>query len=279
MKSNRLFVIGLIVLLLVSVVSWLPGVVLNAVASNDLAGKVAPQLLSKLEGMREDEVIEVVIRLKSLPREIVSNVRGNYRFAVQALKNWAEYTQRGLVNLILNEGGVVLNKFWLDNVVLAKVPVGLIPKIASLPEVVRIFENFEVRVVEPVVKEEAEVKPGQQVSSWGIFKIRAPEAWALGYTGQGVRIAVLDTGVDITHPALQGKMLTLDPASPYYPGGWMEFDYAGNPILSTPHDTHGHGTHTSGTALGGDTVNILIGVAPGATLMHGLVLPGGSGTS
>ncbi|MEM0347295.1 MAG: carboxypeptidase regulatory-like domain-containing protein [Zestosphaera sp.] len=278
MKSNRLFVIGLIVLLLVSVVSWLPGVVLNAVASNDLAGKVAPQLLSKLEGMREDEVIEVVIRLKSLPREIVSNVRGNYRFAVQALKNWAEYTQRGLVNLILNEGGVVLNKFWLDNVVLAKVPVGLIPKIASLPEVVRIFENFEVRVVEPVVKEEAEVKPGQQVSSWGIFKIRAPEAWALGYTGQGVRIAVLDTGVDITHPALQGKMLTLDPASPYYPGGWMEFDYAGNPILSTPHDTHGHGTHTSGTALGGDTVNILIGVAPGATLMHGLVLPGGGGT-
>ncbi|MEM0245049.1 MAG: hypothetical protein QXM42_07495, partial [Zestosphaera sp.] len=71
MKSNRLFVIGLIVLLLVSVVSWLPGVVLNAVASDDLAGKVAPQLLSKLEGMREDEVIEVVIRLKSLPREIV----------------------------------------------------------------------------------------------------------------------------------------------------------------------------------------------------------------
>jgi len=88
----------------------------------------------------------------------------------------------------------------------------------------------------------------------------------------------LDTGVDVTHPALAGKMLTLDPTSPYYPGGWMEFDGAGNPVLSTPHDTDGHGTHTSGTALGGDTSEILIGVAPGATLMHGLVLPGGSGT-
>ncbi|WP_148676511.1 hypothetical protein [Thermosphaera aggregans] len=38
------------------------------------------------------------------------------------------------------------------------------------------------------------------MSSWGIFKIRANEAWSLGYTGEGVRIAVLDTGVDITHP-------------------------------------------------------------------------------
>jgi subtilisin family serine protease len=276
MNRRNILVTTLIVLLFVSVISWLPGVVISVVA-NDSSYKIAPPLLSKLGGMREDDVVEVVIRLKSMPKELSTYVRGNYRLAVQALKNWADYTQKNLINLILSEGGVVLNKFWLDNVVLARVPVGVISKIASLPEVVRIFENFEVHVIEPVTREATDVK-SDQVSSWGIFKIRAPEAWALGYTGQGVRIAVLDTGVDITHPALAGKMLTLDPTSPYYPGGWMEFDGAGNPVLSTPHDTYGHGTHCSGTALGGDTSNILIGVAPGATLMHGLVLPGGSGT-
>lgn len=58
----------------------------------------------------------------------------------------------------------------------------------------------------------------------------------------------------------------------------MAFDSAGRPYLTTPQDTHGHGTHTSGTALGGDTRNILIGVAPGATLMHVLALLYGSGT-
>ncbi|MEO3994108.1 MAG: S8 family serine peptidase, partial [Desulfurococcaceae archaeon TW002] len=258
MNQKKLLVTSLVVLLLVSVISWLPGVV-SVVASSDVLSKVAPQLLSELEDMREDEMIEVVIRLKHLPEGLRTYVRGNYRIAVQALKSWAEYTQRNLINLLVSEGGIVLNKFWLDNVVLAKVPVGLISKIASLPEVVRIFENFEIYVVDPVIKEEAEVRPGQQVSSWGIFKIRAPEVWALGYTGTGVRIAVLDTGVDITHPALKGKMLTLDPVSPYYPGGWIEFDYAGKPVLSTPHDTHGHGTHVSGTVLGGDTENILIG--------------------
>jgi len=276
MNRRNILVTTLIVLLFVSVISWLPGVVISVVA-NDSSYKIAPPLLSKLGGMREGDVVEVVIRLKSMPKELSTYVRGNYRLAVQALKNWADYTQKNLINLILSEGGVVLNKFWLDNVVLARVPVGVISKIASLPEVVRIFENFEVHVIEPVTREATDVK-SDQVSSWGIFKIRAPEAWALGYTGQGVRIAVLDTGVDITHPALAGKMLTLDPTSPYYPGGWMEFDGSGNPVLSTPHDTDGHGTHTSGTALGGDTSEILIGVAPGATLMHGLVLPGGSGT-
>ncbi len=276
MNYRKILVTGLTILLFISIISWLPGITINAVA-DDASYKIAPPLLSKLEGMREDELVEVVIRLKSIPKELSTYVRGNYRLAVQTLKNWADYTQKNLINLILSEGGVVLNKFWLDNVVLARVPAGKIIKIASLPEVVKIFENFEVHIIEPVTKEETDVR-SNQVSSWGIFKIRAPEVWALGYTGQGVRIAVLDTGVDITHPALAGKMLTLDPTSPYYPGGWMEFDGAGNPVLSTPHDTHGHGTHCSGTALGGDTSNILIGVAPGATLMHGLVLPGGGGT-
>lgn len=276
MNYKNILVTGLTILLFISIISWLPGIAIDAVA-DDASYKIAPPLLSKLEGMREDELVEVVIRLKSIPKELSTYVRGNYRLAVQTLKNWADYTQRNLINLILSEGGVVLNKFWLDNVVLARVPAGKISKIASLPEVVKIFENFEVHIIEPVTKEETDVR-SNQVSSWGIFKIRAPEVWALGYTGQGVRIAVLDTGVDVTHPALAGKMLTLDPTSPYYPGGWMEFDGAGNPVLSTPHDTHGHGTHCSGTALGGDTSYILIGVAPGATLMHGLVLPGGGGT-
>ena len=278
MNLKNILVTGLVILLLVSIVGWLPGVVVSTAADNNVVSKVAPQLLSKLEGMREDEMVEVVVRLKPLPKELSTYVRGNYRLAVEALKNWAEYTQRNLINLIFSEGGVVLNKFWLDNVVLAKIPVGLISKIASLPEVIRIFENFEIHVVDPVIKEASEVKENQQVVSWGILKIRAPEAWTLGYKGEGVRIAVLDTGVDITHPALAGKMLSVIPGDPYYPGGWMEFDSAGNPVRSTPHDTHGHGTHTSGTALGGDTENILIGVAPGATLMHGLVLPGGGGT-
>lgn len=238
--------------------------------------KVNPIFLKKISGLSDDEPVVAVVRLKPLPSNIRLQVKGHYRLAVESLKWWSKATQGPVIRFITENGGIILNRFWLDNVLLVRVKLGLLKKIAMLPNVVEIFENFEVKVQEPVHK--IIVNPDQEVSSWGIFKIRAPDVWAKGYTGEGIRICVLDTGVDITHPALQGKMLTLDPTSPYYPGGWMEFDENGNPVLSQPHDTHGHGTHTSGTALGGDTENILIGVAPGATLMHGLVLPGGGGT-
>ncbi|RLG84225.1 MAG: hypothetical protein DRO40_01840 [Thermoprotei archaeon] len=238
--------------------------------------KIHPIFLKKILSLNDDDVVTAVIRLKSLPKDIALKVKGNYRLAIDTLKWWAEYTQEPVIRFITSNGGLVLNRFWLDNIILVRVRIDLLKKIAMLPDVIRIFENFEVRIPEPILK--SKVSADQEVSSWGIFKIRAPEAWGLGYLGEGVRICVVDTGVDITHPALAGKMLTLDPTSPYYPGGWMEFDEYGNPVLSEPHDTDGHGTHTSGTALGGDTENILIGVAPGATLMHALALPYGGGT-
>ena len=238
--------------------------------------KVDPQLAKKLEEMDPDDEVVVVVRLAGLPPWMAEAVRGDYHAAVAALRAWAASSQEPLAGFIVENGGVVLRRFWIDNVMLVKVPVWLVKTIAADPSVVRIFENFEVRVLEPVAREP--VEPGQQVESWGIYTIRAPDVWALGYTGQGARIAVLDTGVDITHPALQGKMFTVNPGDPSYPGGWMEWDLNGNPVCSQPYDSQGHGTHVSGTALGGDTQNILIGVAPGAQLMHGLVLPGGSGT-
>ncbi len=238
--------------------------------------KVHPVFLKKLLSMSDDEFVTAVVRLKPLPMDVRARVRGNHDLAVATLKEWAKVTQAPIVRFVVDNGGVVLNTFWIDNAILVRVKVGLLKKIALLPDVVEIFENFRVHIIEPI--KVTKVSPSQEVESWGIFRIHAPEVWAKGYTGEGIRICVLDTGVDITHPALAGKMLTLDPSNPYYPGGWMEFDENGNPVLSQPHDTHGHGTHTSGTALGGDTENILIGVAPGATLMHGLVLPGGGGS-
>ena len=252
----------------------------NNGASSAWITKFHPALLSKvLSGeISDDDVITVVFRLEPLPSYTAAIVKGDHQKAVNALKTWASLTQAGFITEVYKLGGEVLNKFWIDNVVLVRAKLSVIKELASYPGVTEVFENFKVHVLEPVNQQALSVRPGQQVESWGIFKIDAPGAWELGYLGEGVRIATLDTGVDVTHPALEGKMLTLDPNSPYYPGGWMEFDENGNPVLSQPHDTHGHGTHVSGTALGGDTSNILIGVAPGATLMHGLVLPGGGGT-
>ena len=246
--------------------------------------KFHPQFLSKISKLRDDTVVEAVVRLKPVPPTILEKVRGNYHAAVALLKQWSHVTQAQLTRYMELLGVKIVRKFWIDNVVLVKAKISALKKLAEHPMVEEVFENFEVHLLDKTRRHKAmEEKPGeigayQEVESWGIYKIRAPEAWAAGYMGDGVRIAVLDTGVDISHPALEGKMFTVNPGDPYYPGGWIEFDSDGNPVCSEPHDTHGHGTHTSGTALGGDGENIVIGVAPHAKLMHGLVIPSGSGT-
>ncbi len=274
---DKLLSITLSLLLILSIISPLLTAAATPKAEDDLwTRKIHPVFLKKIMDMDDDEYVEAIIRLKPLPKDMAMNVKGHYRLAVDTLKWWAKITQAPVVKFITDNGGIVLRRFWIDNVIAVRVKVGLLKKIAMLPDVVEIFENFKVHILEPVEKKPLALD--QEASSWGIFKIRANEAWAAGYTGEGVRIALIDTGVDISHPALQGKMLDVVPETPKYEGGWMEFDDYGNPIFSDPWDSYGHGTHTSGTALGGDTENILIGVAPGATLMHAMVFHGPSAT-
>jgi subtilisin family serine protease len=89
-------------------------------------------------------------------------------------------------------------------------------------------------------------------------QIGAPEAWDAGYTGEGVTVAVLDTGVDTTHPDLDDVAI-----------GSRNFTGAG-----TTADGFGHGTHVASIAIGsGDASDgVNRGVAPGADLLVGKVL-------
>jgi subtilisin family serine protease len=83
-----------------------------------------------------------------------------------------------------------------------------------------------------------------------IEQIGAPAAWQAGLTGAGVKVAVLDTGVDATHPDLAGKVAAAK-------------DFSGS---ESTVDRFGHGTHVASIAVGKK------GVAPGAQLLVGKVL-------
>ncbi|MFQ5999427.1 MAG: S8 family serine peptidase, partial [Candidatus Bathyarchaeia archaeon] len=228
-------------------------------------------LQQRIREIDDNGMITVVIKLRDVD---LSDVEGG--MVVDVLKTRVSGSQESVLEFLKGEKDAkVLNTFWLVNAILANVTVDTLYKLTDLETVEEIFENFEVTIIEPV-------NQGNISSSnvtWGLDRIDAPEVWALGFNGSGIRVCVLDTGVEISHPDLQGKMWTDDPADPTFPGGWIEFDSSGNVVAgSTPYDTHGHGTHTSGTVLGGNASGVAIGVAPGAWLMHGLVLPGGSGS-
>ncbi|HXH95698.1 MAG TPA: S8 family serine peptidase, partial [Gaiellaceae bacterium] len=90
-------------------------------------------------------------------------------------------------------------------------------------------------------------------TEWNVAKVNAPALWALGYTGQGVVVATMDTGVDVTHPDL---------ASRWRGGSNSWYDPYGQ--RSTPVDLVGHGTQVMGIIVGGDASGVGVGVAPGA---------------
>ncbi len=97
-------------------------------------------------------------------------------------------------------------------------------------------------------------KPSLDVS---VPQIGAPKAWEAGHTGKGVKVAVLDTGVDATHPDLAGKVVDAN-------------DFTGE---NNPDDTHGHGTHVASTiaGTGAKSGGKFKGVAPEASLLNGKV--------
>ncbi|MGI5373847.1 S8 family serine peptidase [Streptomyces sp. CA-251387] len=89
-------------------------------------------------------------------------------------------------------------------------------------------------------------------------QIGAPAAWAGGWDGKGVEVAVLDTGYDTRHPDLAGRVTG---SVSFVPGETVE-------------DRNGHGTHTASTVGGSGTASdgAEKGVAPGADLLVGKVL-------
>lgn len=82
--------------------------------------------------------------------------------------------------------------------------------------------------------------------------------------GAGVAVAVLDTGIDSSHPEFQGKTIEM-----------VTFDVnRGTPHSSQPSiDTEGHGTHVAGLLAGRR-----VGVAPSATIINGTMIPNAKGT-
>jgi len=123
------------------------------------------------------------------------------------------------------------------------------------PIVLAAEPELTMRAIGPVLADSATHFADTAELTWGLVAVRAADA---APDGRGARVAVLDTGVDATHPDLAGRVAR---TASFVPGGAIA-------------DGHGHGTHCCGTACGPPTsaVGPRYGVAGGAELWVGKVL-------
>jgi subtilisin family serine protease len=88
-----------------------------------------------------------------------------------------------------------------------------------------------------------------------------------GTTGNNVVVGIIDSGIDVSHPAFQGRIHSIWDQT--IPGnGWGTTNYGAvlsGPTLTVSQDQNGHGTHVAGIAAGDDAT--FLGVAPSATLV------------
>lgn len=164
--------------------------------------------------------------------------------------------------------GVRVSKaYWINATLAADVTPDGLKLLAQHPSVLRVYKNGQTRR-EPT-RERGASRPGK--SPWAATQTNAPQdnvatkydVSSLGLdrlfqekpqiNGSGVVVGVVDSGVDATHPALQGKVLA------FYNGQTR--------TTSAPQDFEAHGTHVSGTIVGGDRSQNWIGVAPGAKIV------------
>jgi len=241
--------------------------ILILVATPALAGRLHPTLEQRLQESPTGEKLRVIVQMKeqARPRDIVppkmkAPRKAKLRQLVTALKDHARRNQGALKAELEREQSLGhverMRPFWIFNGFAVTADAATIRKLAARDDVLEVRPDAE--IPPPPVPAEASGPTG--TTEWNIEKIRAPEVWALNpaYNGSGESspavVGSFDTGVDLTHPDLFSRYRGDDSISWFDPYGEHSF----------PFDFHGHGTHTTGTAVGGNAGGSQIGVAPGA---------------
>jgi subtilisin family serine protease len=134
-----------------------------------------------------------------------------------------------------------------------------IPTLSGNTEVLAIAPVIPMKLIAPVEVRDI-TQPSADTITWGVKAVGADTS---PFSGDGIVVAVLDTGIDASHPAFEGVDI-------------VQKDFTGEGVG----DQHGHGTHCAGTIFGRTSEGTRIGVAPGVKkALIGKVLGAQGGSS
>lgn len=182
------------------------------------------------------------------------------RKVIIGFRHGAGLAESGKHEKVHRAAGRIFRDHLLINAVSAELSEASISTLKKDPQVAYIETDKMITVVEPVLT--ASSADQELLDSWGVKRIGADAAAMKRITGAGVKVAILDTGIDPSHPDLKDN----------YMGGY-NFVYDNN----DPYDDsrYGHGTHVAGIIAARDNGTGVVGVAPEASIYALKVLNGG----
>ena len=230
--------------------------------------KIDPEL-QQLINQKGDDLISVNIILKSQldvnklnSRNQIFSERSTKRSAVlKEFKKFSEASQSDVLSILQAEtrsnGVQDIKCHWITNMINCKVSGDVVVQLSQHPDIAAIAYN---KMEYMLFNEEFERMVTSENIAQNILNINADDVWSQGFTGKGVLVSILDTGVNLEHVDLKDHL---------WDGG-EEYPNHGYNTLNNNHDLNdvfGHGTHCAGTICGDGTSGIKTGIAPEATLM------------
>ncbi|PEJ57619.1 hypothetical protein CN692_12070 [Bacillus sp. AFS002410] len=250
--------------------------------------------------LESEKEVSVIVQFKHKPDKVAvlqSALQGERLSETQAKKDVTadhEAFKKDLMNAFKVHGKKKIASFEIEqtykhtfNGLALKIPANMIKTLQKSEAVQAVYSNVQMQIEPPSIETEDtqlanSPKMDEEDSFLGLKQLHAE-----GYTGKGVKVAVIDTGIDYNHPDLQAA----------YKGGYDFVDHDNDPMETTysdwkksgkPEINGGityyteHGTHVSGIIAGrgtNDSDYATTGVAPDADLYVYRVLgPYGSGS-
>ncbi len=277
----------------------------NSISSADNYYPFNENLTKMLAEAGEEDFLPIVIIMKDRPdldglrfetRGMLRSERKKY--VAEELKSFSGFSQADLIYWLENKelSGDVreIRPLWICNAIGLEARPELVYDLAQWPDILRI-NGDPYRQLYP---EDIQFNPLNELDEvvWSVDLINAPDVWDQGYTGQGIIVGIIDSGVDYNHTDLNdhlnqnlgedfdgdGAVLEYDDEAGIwvfdpddengvdddnngYVDDFIGWNFEGD--NNSPMDGDGHGTHVAGSICGDGTGGTETGVAPDASLV------------
>ena len=228
-------------------------------------------ILAYVNGFTQNnEMIDVVVIMKSQYNRTELCRKADFfatraerrDYVVKELKTFTEASQYELKGILgeLEQQGLVssVQSLWSANTLYFKATASVMASLSERDDIAYIGPMKRYSLI-PEAGSPTTAPDSREITP-NITQVNADQVWALGYTGAGVVVGVVDSGVNYNH---------LDLADHLWDGG-SAFPHHGYDIVNgddDPMDDKGHGTHVAGIVCGDGTSGTQTGIAPDATLM------------